>query len=82
MEVGRKLKNSFGDDILADYAWKYGLGVKPNSGTNPATGIEIHESFGQVYNIWSYKNICATNFSIETMQTLKAGGSFPAIEFV
>ncbi len=80
MDLGRKLKNSFGDDILADYAWKYGLGVKPNSGTNPSTGIEIHESFGQVYNTWSYNNICATSFSIQTMEALKKGNGHPVID--
>lgn len=31
MTVGKLLRESFGDDILAKYAWKFGLGVPPNS---------------------------------------------------
>ncbi|MCA1074245.1 penicillin-binding protein [Clostridium bowmanii] len=48
-----------GLDLLAKYAWKFGLGIEPNSGKKPATGIEIPENFGQVYNYESSKEILA-----------------------
>ncbi len=45
-------------DSLAEYVWRFGLGVDPNSpqASNPTTGIEIEESFGQTYNFTSWKN--------------------------
>lgn len=62
-ETGYRLwKNNGGDiealDSLAEYVWKFGLGVDPNSpqAANPSTGIEIEESFGQTYNFTSWKN--------------------------
>lgn len=85
MTVGQKLRAASGDDILAEYAWKLGLGVKPNSGIKPATGIEINESFGQVYNVFTNKNMYATLYLDKTMQVVKSGkgtsnNSFPAID--
>lgn len=74
MKVGEMLRNSFGDDILAKYAWKFGLGVEPNSKAKPATGIEIPEAFGQVFNNWSLKNRYSQTYLWNTMESLKAGG--------
>ena len=52
-------ENKTGLDLLAKYAWKFGLGIEPNSNKKPATGIEIPENFGQVYNYESSKEILA-----------------------
>ncbi|WP_234121471.1 penicillin-binding transpeptidase domain-containing protein [Clostridium hydrogenum] len=56
MTVGEKLREAFGEDIIAKYAWKFGLGVQPNSGVSPSTGLEIQENFGQVFNSYSIRN--------------------------
>ncbi|KAA8666620.1 penicillin-binding transpeptidase domain-containing protein [Clostridium sp. HV4-5-A1G] len=73
MTVAEKLRNAFGDDILAKYAWKFGLGVDPNSSIKPTTGIEIPEKFGQVYNTVSNKNTYANTYLWKTMSILKNG---------
>lgn len=73
MSVGKLLRNTFGDDELAKYAWKFGLGADPNSDTKKATGIEIPEAFGQVFNSWSQKNQYSQTYLWKTMQELKAG---------
>ncbi|MBZ9688243.1 penicillin-binding protein [Clostridium estertheticum] len=52
-------ENKSGLDLLAKYAWKFGLGIDPKSNEKPATGIEIPENFGQVYNYESSKEILA-----------------------
>lgn len=72
MTVG-KLLRAVGEDTLAKYAWKFGLGVQPNTNVKPATGIEIPERFGQVYNITSAKNTTATTYLWQTMSMLKNG---------
>ena len=43
-------------DSLAKYAWRFGLGVDPNSNQRASTGIELPENYGTVYNFTSYKN--------------------------
>ncbi|WP_369703024.1 penicillin-binding transpeptidase domain-containing protein [Clostridium moutaii] len=73
MTVAEKLRNAFGDDILAKYAWKFGLGIASNSSVKPATGIEIPEKFGQVYNTVSNKNTYASTYLWKTMSVLKSG---------
>lgn len=73
MTVGKLLRNAFGDDALAKYAWKFGLGVPPNSNIKAATGIEIPERFGQVYNSTSAANITANTYLWKIMQVLKSG---------
>lgn len=73
MTVGQRLRETYNDDILAQYAWKLGLGVKPNSGVNPATGIEIGENYGQVFNSWSLKNNYAINTWYTIEEELKSG---------
>jgi penicillin-binding protein 2 len=70
-----KLSNYKNYDILAQYAWKFGLGVKPNSGIKPTTGIEIGENFGQVFNSWSNSNNYATNYYFVVRDVLKSGKS-------
>ena len=52
-------ENKTGLDLLAKYAWKFGLGIDPKSDKKPSTGIEIPENFGQVYNYESSKEILA-----------------------
>ena len=56
---GKSGANKSGLDLLAKYAWKFGLGIEPNSNKKPETGIEIPENFGQVYNYESSKEILA-----------------------
>lgn len=73
MTVGQKLRETYNDDILAQYAWKLGLGVKPNTGANPTTGIEIGDNFGQTFNSWSIKNSYAVNTLYSIMEELKSG---------
>lgn len=55
-----------GLNALASYAWRFGLGVDPNSQERASTGIEISENFGQVYNFTSYKNtmIALTKYNL------------------
>lgn len=48
-EVGHRLFQKGGLDLLAKYAWKLGLGVNPKSKAKMTTGIEIPENFGTVY---------------------------------
>ncbi|NMM64536.1 penicillin-binding protein [Clostridium sp. P21] len=73
MEVGKLLRKYFDDDQLAKYAWKFGLGADPKSNVKPATGIEISEAFGQVFNSWSQKNQYAQTYLWKAMQELKCG---------
>ncbi|SHJ47130.1 penicillin-binding protein 2 [Hathewaya proteolytica DSM 3090] len=51
---------------LAKYAWKLGLGADPDTDPVYSTGIEIDESFGQVYNYESGK----TRLSVMITQSL------------
>ena len=73
MTVGRLLKAKSGGDSLANYSWKFGLGVPTNSDVKASTGIEIAENFGQVFNSWSTKNIFSTTNLWQTMEVLKSG---------
>ncbi len=66
-------ENKTGLDLLAKYAWKFGLGIEPNSNKKPATGIEIPENFGQVYNYESSKEILA-NIHISNLVKLLQNG--------
>ena len=85
MNVGKNLREQFGADSLAKYAWMFGLGANPNS-SNPGTGIEINENFGQVYNTVSQKNLSASQFLLTIEQDLTNGissangSSFPRID--
>ncbi|EJO5346441.1 penicillin-binding protein [Clostridium botulinum] len=84
MTVGKLLRDGFGDDILAKYAWKFGLGVPPNSDVKPSTGIEIPERYGQVFNTYTLSSVYGTQYLWVTMSTLKAGkdargNQFPSI---
>lgn len=73
MTVGQRLRESYGDDKLAEFAWKFGLGVNPKSNTKASTGIEISENFGQVYNTYTNKNRFANSYLYITMNTLSSG---------
>jgi penicillin-binding protein 2 len=66
-------ENKTGLDLLAKYAWKFGLGIEPNSNKKPSTGIEIPENFGQVYNYESSKEILA-NIHISNLVELLQNG--------
>ncbi|MBU3158525.1 cell division protein FtsI [Clostridium frigoris] len=80
MNVGQKLREQFGDDILAKYAWMFGLGANPNA-TSPGTGIEISENFGQVYNTVSQKNLSASQYLLSIEQNLTDGISSSKVKF-
>lgn len=87
-ELGYRLyKNSGGDinggniealDTLAKYAWKFGLGVEPSKQNSKtmSTGIQIEESFGQVYNFESWKNQIVNTPMYEIVDALKAGNYY------
>ncbi|MDT8715273.1 penicillin-binding protein [Clostridium sp. 19966] len=49
-EMGDRLYNRGGLNLLAKYAWKFGLGSDPTSNAKKGTGLEISEAFGQTYN--------------------------------
>jgi len=80
MNVGGLLRAKYGDDILAKYAWGFGLGADPNT-TNPGTGIEINENFGQVYNTTSQKSIAAEQYLLSIEQDLEKGVSVSGKKF-
>lgn len=70
MTVSEMIRKAFGYDKLAEYAWKFGLGVQPNSGVNPSTGIEIKENFGQTFNTYSKKSSLGQQASWTIMDAL------------
>lgn len=74
-------ENKTGLDLLAKYAWKFGLGIDQNSNKNPATGIEIPESFGQVYNYEYGKGILANVHISNTVKLLQNGVNNAGIKF-
>lgn len=73
MTVGKRIREYFGDDTLAKYAWKFGLGVSTSGNVKASTGIEIPEKFGQVYNTVTNKNTFASTYLWKTMSSLKNG---------
>ncbi len=84
MNVGKLLRQKCGNDILAKYAWGFGLGADP-SVASPGTGIEINENFGQVYNTVSQKNVSASGYLLDIEQDLTTGvsgtgGKLPLID--
>lgn len=60
-----------GLNSLANYSWKFGLGVE--QGKNPSTGIEIYEDFGQVYNFTSWKNNVISSHMFTLVSYLEGG---------
>ncbi len=73
----RLFKQSGGDinslDTIAKYAYQFGLGVDPNSGEVPSTGIEIAENFGQTYNFTSFKKNSIYYAKYELVDYLEKG---------
>jgi penicillin-binding protein 2 len=79
MMTAKQLKSKFGDDILAEYATKMGLGTKSPS------GIEIQERHGQVLSTSLLQDIYSQQYLWVTMSTLKEGrakqgGVLPSID--
>ncbi|WP_258280649.1 MULTISPECIES: penicillin-binding transpeptidase domain-containing protein [unclassified Clostridium] len=74
-------ENKAGLDLLAKYAWKFGLGIDPNSNKKPATGIEIPENFGQVYNYESSKEILANIHISNLVKLLQSGINNGGVKF-
>ena len=72
-EVGNKLYQKAGLDSLAKYAWRFGLGTDPNSNAKQTTGLEISESFGNVYNNTTNKNQWAYYSKFYITEKLSAG---------
>ncbi|MCY6485076.1 penicillin-binding transpeptidase domain-containing protein [Clostridium aestuarii] len=74
-EVGDRLyqtgKYNNGFDAIAHYAWKFGLGAPKDA--KPASGIEIPERFGQVYNLESGRRIFAALYMNTLESLLKRG---------
>jgi len=84
MNVGKLLREKFGDNILSKYAWAFGLGADPKT-SKPGTGIELNENFGQVYNQESQKNLSASQYLYTIEQDLYngvggTGSKFPQID--
>ena len=77
MTVGKLLRNSYGEDIIAKYAWQFGLGYKPGT-TNWGTGIEITENYGQVYNTQAQIEI-TTVTCIRNIESYLSNGNDPDI---
>jgi penicillin-binding protein 2 len=78
MNASKLLLEKYHDhDVLAKYAWQFGLGADPKSTDSNAasTGIEIPESFGQVYNDYSEKNLSANEFLLKIEDDLQKGVS-------
>lgn len=76
-------------DIIAKYAWKFGLGAPQDSKEKLSTGIEFpdEENFGQVYNVASAANISTKLDLITVVNMLKNGvvpspkdGQYPAFD--
>ena len=90
MTLGKRLREANlatpKEDILAQFAWKLGLG-SPQTVKNPGTGIEIkNESFGQVYNSYTLKNNYARDYWIIISNVLNTGkgyrnNTFPSLHF-
>lgn len=74
-EVGDRLyqtkKYNGGFDAIANYAWKFGLGAPQDA--KPATGIEISERFGQVYNLESGRKIFSSLYMNSLVNLLSKG---------
>lgn len=69
-----KESNIEGLDVLANWAWKFGLGRKP--GTNKyisTTGIELVETTGQVFNSQSMKSNIVALSPYNIVDILKSG---------
>ncbi|MFL0251788.1 peptidoglycan D,D-transpeptidase FtsI family protein [Clostridium neuense] len=71
MTASEMIRKAFGYDKIAEYAWKFGLGVQPNSGVTPSTGIEIKENFGQTFNTYSKKISLGQQAAWEVINDLK-----------
>lgn len=59
-EIAYRLYQNSGEsieslDVIAEYAWKFGLGVDPDGKQEKSTGIEIEENFGQTFNFKSFR---------------------------
>ncbi|MEG0133631.1 MAG: penicillin-binding transpeptidase domain-containing protein [Clostridium sp.] len=79
-EVADRLYEKTGGDIntldfIAEYGWKLGLGVPSGSDLAAATGIEIQENFGQVYNYESSKSTLASVYINKLVNFLEQGVS-------
>ncbi|MBD7914762.1 penicillin-binding protein [Clostridium sp. Sa3CUN1] len=79
-ELGYRLWKSNGENIealdtLAEYAWKFGLGVDPDkqNSISLSTGIQIEENFGQVYNFTSWKKQILDTPMYEIVDALNQG---------
>lgn len=77
-EVAYRLYKQAGSNIkaldsIAEYAWKFGLGIDPESNGKPSTGIEIEENFGQAYNFESFKNQSILYSKFELRDYLETG---------
>lgn len=70
-------------DTLAKYAWRFGLGAPQDNQNSKtlSTGIQIEETFGQVYNFESWKKQVLGTFMFDIVGELKKG-SYYSYSFV
>lgn len=86
-EVAYRLYNNSGKnvealDTIAEYAWKFGLGVDPDGKQEMSTGIEINENFGQTYNFKSFKKQVINNARFDLSEYLEKGNYMDMIKFI
>jgi penicillin-binding protein 2 len=67
MHTAKRLREGFGDDILADYGRRMGLGLRQPS------GIEIPERYGQIFNSATIKDNFASSYLWVTLSALNSG---------
>lgn len=67
-------------DVLAKFAWQFGLGVDPTSNANKSTGIELQENFGQTYNFRSAKELMI-NYSKYELRDYLEGGDYKGMGY-
>ena len=68
-----KEQKTEGLNVLANYGWKFGLGVDPKGQQKASTGIEINENFGQIYNYSSYRNLMVSMSKFKINEGVESG---------
>lgn len=70
-----------GLDSIAKYAWKFGLGVDPNSNQKASTGLEISENFGSTYSFQEFKDQKIYYAKWTLVDSLEAGMYSTGVKF-
>lgn len=62
-----------GLNMIAKYAWQFGLGADPDKNPVYSTGIELDENFGQVYNFESGRKTLSVLYMYNLYEFLNKG---------